>query len=145
MYLAFFFFLELLDFFKDPVITLNWDIVCLDCVIYGEKCPSVSRIQCPSLVVQWSRICLQCRSHRGSSQGFWRSPGESMATHPSILAWRIPRTEKAGGLQSIRSQRVGHNWSDLAWMQVYLPASLRWRLCKKVTDRHDLLSYCCCC
>ena len=32
-----------------------------------------------------------------------------MATHSSILAWRIPRTEEPGGLQSMRSQRVGHN------------------------------------
>ena len=31
-----------------------------------------------------------------------------MATHSSILAWRIPRTEEAGGLQSMGSQRVGH-------------------------------------
>ena len=37
-----------------------------------------------------------------------------MATHSSILAWRIPWTEEPGGLQSIGSQRVGHNWSDLA-------------------------------
>ena len=34
-----------------------------------------------------------------------------MATHSSILSWRIPRTEKPGGLQSMRSQRVGHNWA----------------------------------
>ena len=39
------------------------------------------------------------------------------ATHSSILAWRIPWTEKAGGLQSMGSLRVGHNWSDLAWKQ----------------------------
>ena len=32
-----------------------------------------------------------------------------MATHSSILAWKIPRTEEPGGLQSIGSQRVGHN------------------------------------
>ena len=31
-----------------------------------------------------------------------------MATHSSILAWRIPWTEEPGGLQSMRSQRVGH-------------------------------------
>ena len=31
------------------------------------------------------------------------------ATHSSILAWRIPWTEEAGRLQSMRSQRVGHN------------------------------------
>ena len=39
---------------------------------------------------------------------------EGMATHSSILAWRIPRTEEPGGLQSIGLQRVGHNWSGLA-------------------------------
>ena len=37
-----------------------------------------------------------------------------MATHSSILAWRIPQTEEPGGLQSTLSQRVRHNWSDLA-------------------------------
>ena len=34
---------------------------------------------------------------------------ESMATHPRILAWRIPWTEEPGGLQSMESQRAGHN------------------------------------
>ena len=33
---------------------------------------------------------------------------KEMATHSSILAWRIPWTEELGGLQSTRSQRVGH-------------------------------------
>ena len=40
----------------------------------------------------------------------WEDPLEKgMATHCSILAWRIPWTEEPGGLQSIGSQRVGHN------------------------------------
>ena len=34
---------------------------------------------------------------------------EGMATHSSILAWRIPWTEEAGGLQSIGSQKVRHD------------------------------------
>ena len=34
---------------------------------------------------------------------------KGMATHSSILAWRIPWTEKPGGLQSMGSQRVGHD------------------------------------
>ena len=34
---------------------------------------------------------------------------KGMATHFSILAWRIPRTEQPGGLQSMGSQRIGHN------------------------------------
>ena len=44
-----------------------------------------------------------------------------MATHSSVLAWRIPGTGKPGGLPSMGSHRVGHNWSDLAavaWHQV---------------------------
>ena len=42
----------------------------------------------------------------------WENPlKEEMATHCSILAWRIPQTEKPGGLQSMGSQRVGHDWA----------------------------------
>ena len=42
----------------------------------------------------------------------WEDPLEKeMATHSSILAWRIPRTEKPGGLQSVGSQKVGHDWA----------------------------------
>ena len=37
---------------------------------------------------------------------------KEMATHPTILAWRTPWTEEPGGLQSMGSQRVGHNWND---------------------------------
>ena len=39
---------------------------------------------------------------------------KEMATHSSVLAWRIPRTEEPGGLPSMGSHRVGHDWSDLA-------------------------------
>ena len=40
----------------------------------------------------------------------WEDPLEKgMATHSSILAWRIPRTEEPGGLQSMGSKRVGHD------------------------------------
>ena len=39
---------------------------------------------------------------------------EDMATHSSILAWRIPWTEELGGLQLIGSQRVRHDWSNLS-------------------------------
>ena len=39
---------------------------------------------------------------------------KEMATHSSTLAWRILWTEEPGGLLSMGSQRVGHNWSDLA-------------------------------
>ena len=39
---------------------------------------------------------------------------EGMATHSSILTWKIPRTEDPGSLQSIALQKVGHDWSNLA-------------------------------
>ena len=39
---------------------------------------------------------------------------KEMAAHSSILAWRIPGTEEPGGLPSMGSHRVGHDWHDLA-------------------------------
>ena len=40
----------------------------------------------------------------------WEDPLEKeMANHSSTLAWKIPRTEEPGRLQSMGSQRVGHN------------------------------------
>ena len=39
---------------------------------------------------------------------------KEMATHSSDLAWRIPGTAESGGLLSMGSHRVGHDWSDLA-------------------------------
>ena len=41
---------------------------------------------------------------------------EGMATHSSILAWRIPWTEESGRKQSTGLHRVGHDWSNLAHM-----------------------------
>ena len=45
---------------------------------------------------------------------------ESMATHSSVLAWRIPWTEEPGELWSMGSQRVRHDWSDLVWMHEHM-------------------------
>ena len=39
---------------------------------------------------------------------------KEMATHSSVLAWRIPGSGEPGGLPSMGSHRVGHDWSDLA-------------------------------
>ena len=43
-----------------------------------------------------------------------------MAPHSSTLAWKIPWTEETGGLQSMGSQRVGHDLSNLAHMQTFM-------------------------
>ena len=45
---------------------------------------------------------------------------KEMATHSSVLAWRIPGMGEPGGLPSMGSHRVGHDWSDLAPSQKYL-------------------------
>ena len=45
---------------------------------------------------------------------------EGMATHFSILFWRISWTEEPGGLQPIGSHRVGHDWSNLAHTLLFM-------------------------
>ena len=48
----------------------------------------------------------------------WEDPCKyGMEIDSSILAWRIPWMEETGGLQFIGSERVGHDWSDLAQKQ----------------------------
>ena len=53
--------------------------------------------------------CRKCNETRVRSLGQEDPLEKGMATHSSILAWRIPWTEEPGGLQSIGSQRVRHN------------------------------------
>ena len=52
---------------------------------------------------------------------------EGMAAHSDILAWRMPRTEEPGGLQSMGSQRVRHDSGDLAYTRCWMCST--W-LCK---------------
>ena len=59
---------------------------------------------------------------------------KAMATHSSVLAWRIPGTEEPGGLPSMGSHRVGHHWSNLA------AAAFVFCYILKIT----LYSVCCC-
>ena len=66
--------------------------------------------------LRWQIICLQCR-RPGFDPWVKKIPlVKEMATHSSILAWKIPWNEEPGRLQSIGSQRVRHNCSDLARM-----------------------------
>ena len=53
--------------------------------------------------------CQRLKERRVRSLGWEDALEEDMATHSSILAWRIPWTGEPDGLQSIGSQRVGHN------------------------------------
>ena len=51
---------------------------------------------------------------------------KEMATHSSVLAWRIPGTGEPGGLPSMGPHRVGHDWSDLAAAAADKGIWLRW-------------------
>ena len=53
-----------------------------------------------------------------------------MATHSSVLAWRIPGTGEPGGLLSMGLHRVGHDWSDLAATAAAAAAELPWSVGK---------------
>ena len=56
----------------------------------------------------------------GSIPGSRRSLGEGNGYHSSILAGRIPWTEAPGGLQSIGSQRVGHDWAAICFQILFI-------------------------
>ena len=53
---------------------------------------------------------------------------EEMATHSSILAWKIPWTEEPGGLQSIGLQRVTHDWVHIHILHLYLVQNIAYIL-----------------
>ena len=65
------------------------------------------------LGAQVQRICLPMQKTQETwvwSLGQEDPLKEEMATHSSILSWKVPWTEEPGGLQSMESQRVGHAW-----------------------------------
>ena len=60
-------------------------------------------------VTTWASLVAETVKNLVRSLG-WEYPLEKeMATHPSILAWRIPQTEKPGKLKSMGSQGAGHD------------------------------------
>ena len=84
-----------------------------------------------------------------------------MATHSSILAWRIPWMEDPGGLQSMGLQRVGHNWvtepfhfdfpnfctfSSLSfllknWTHSFLSPPFSWKPLSNIAKNHRLITF----
>ena len=97
--------------------------VCFHCFpIYlpwsdGTRCHDLHFFECSLVVHTVKNLSVMQKTHIWSLG--WEDPLEKeMATHSSILAWRIPWTEEPGRLQSMGSQRVGHNWVT--------PLSLSW-------------------
>ena len=62
----------------------------------------------------------------------FRALEKEMATHSSVLAWRIPGTGEPGGLPSMASHRVGQDWSDLAAAAGY----------NRFSSAHSCLTFC---
>ena len=65
-----------------------------------------------SQVAQWVKnppAIQETQATRDASLGRKDPLEEGVATHPSILAWRVPWTEEPGGLQAMGSQRVEHD------------------------------------
>ena len=60
---------------------------------------------------------------------------KEMATRSSVLAWRIPGMGKPGGLLSMGSHRVGHDWSDLA--AAAASSSKFWKLCSLLLELEE--------
>ena len=74
-------------------------------------------------MAQTVKVCLQCRRPGFNPwvEIFWR---RTWQLTPTILAWKIPWTEEPGRLQSMGSQRVGHDWATLLSFSV--DAQLHW-------------------
>ena len=64
---------------------------------------------------------------------------KEMATHSSVLAWRIPGTEEPSGLLSMGSHWVGHDWSDLA---AAAAAAAAWLVIIKKSDKSKFWQGC---
>ena len=75
----------------------------------------------------------------GSIPGSGRSPEKEMVIHSSILAWRIPRTEKPGRLQSTGC-RVGHDWAT-SLSQITGGRGFRGGVSDKEQDYHQCRRY----
>ena len=72
---------------------------------------------------------------------------KEMATHSSVLAWRIPGMAEPGGLPSMGSHRVGHDWSDLVAAAAYLSDLTEYTLSvclRSLTLVKVVIDYWCC-
>ena len=105
----------------------------------SEESPWVDRIPCNLLphpvfkktFLFWKVLSLVPSNehhsflHRNSESIDWLSE-KAMAPHSSTFAWKIPWTEKPGGLQSMGSRRVGHDWATSLSLFTFMPWRRKW-------------------
>ena len=79
-----------------------------------------------SAYVSLSKLIRMTAFHFVGNWGIWCFGLEiNRATHSSVLAWRIPGVGEPGGLPSMGSHRIGHDWSDLAAAAAKQPSSVK--------------------
>ena len=79
-----------------------------------------------SLLLPWGRRVLNKLTHQYGSYKWWEMlwvMEKALEPHSSTLAWKIPRMEEPGGLSSMGSLRVGHDWV----ISLSLFTFMRWR------------------
>ena len=89
---------------------LHWQAGYLPLVPPGKPCKQSNA----SYFIKVPLTTIWCEPNLETGGSIWRRPNveKEMATHSSILAWRIPWTEKPGRLQSMVLQRVRHDWAN---------------------------------
>ena len=90
----------------------SWSLPLVQC---HEPPSIVLQALCLSYLIPRIYLSLPLYSHNGFDFGHtWMVSEKAVAPHSSTLAWKIPWTEEPGRLRSMGSQKVGHDWSDLA-------------------------------
>ena len=64
--------------------------------------------------MHWEKECMKSTELNWTDKESFSFMEKETTTHSSVLAWRVPGTGQSGGLLSIGSHRVGHDWSNLA-------------------------------
>ena len=111
-----------------PLWDLNLKVFCLE--VPGERCRGVPwGLNSVSDESNWLRLWGTLYQMVKNLPALWETQVQSlgredprekgMATHSSILAWRIPWTEEPGGLQSMELQSVGHDWASTTFTSTW--------------------------
>ena len=104
---------------------LNWSIVYFWASLVAQMVKNL-----PAMRETWDR-----------SLG-WKDPlEEGLATHSSILPWRIPWPEEPGGLQSMGLQKIGHSWATACWVILFCCCSVT-KSCPTFCDLVDCSTPC---
>ena len=93
-----------------------WEKHLAECLVHGRSLINVTLSTCHPFAMRFkSDNCIIT----WKLQSTYILREKEMATHSSILAWRIPWTKEPGGLQSMGSQRVRHDWATHIYTHIH--------------------------